>query len=121
MELRNPTLDELRLIDFLIKNSKEFYLPKDWRPLLKVKDMEDGGMGSLLLFPEGKIRKNRIFGGQISEFQFQDDDGIQVVASLNVDKNGELFELDIWKTNFSKLIRIPEKIGDIELPQNWSA
>ena len=120
MELRNPTLDELRLIDFLIKTSKEFCCPKDWKNRLKVQDMEDGGMGSLFLFSEGKIRKNRIFGGQISECQFKDEDGTQVIASLNIDKNGELFELDVWKTNFEKLIRIPEKIRDTESQQNWN-
>ena len=38
---------------------------------------------------------------------FTDEDGVKVIASLNVDSDGHLFELDIWKTDFSPLLRIP--------------
>ena len=65
-------------------------------------------MGSLRLFPEGRATQKSIFGKQVSEYQFADSDGTQVIASLYVDQNGELFELDIWKTDFGKLICIPE-------------
>ncbi len=72
--------------------------------------MNDGGMGSLLLFPKGIIKKNRLFGKCVSEYQFTDKDGVEVIASLNVDKNEELFELDVWKTDYSPLICFPEKL-----------
>lgn len=42
------------------------------------------------------------------ETQFTDIDGVEVIASLNVDVDGVLFELDIWKTNFEKLVKIPD-------------
>lgn len=71
--------------------------------------MNDGGMGSLYLFPNGVIIEKRSFGKCVSTCQFTDKDGVEVIASLNVDKNGELFELDIWKTDYSPLISIPEK------------
>ena len=114
MELRNPTLDELRLIDFLIRRAKGFNPQQDWKNRLKVRDMNDGGMGSLLLFLGGEEKSytNRGFGKQISECQFEDQDATHVIASLNLDKNGELFELDIWKTNFGKLVRIPDEISE---------
>ena len=35
-------------------------------------------------------------------------DGVEVIASLNVDVDGVLFELDIWKTNFEKLVKLPD-------------
>ena len=70
--------------------------------------MDDGEMGSLYLFPKGEITEGRVFGEQVSDFQFTDLDGIEVIASLNIDENGELFELDIWKTDFSKLIKFPD-------------
>ena len=65
-------------------------------------------MGSLYLFPQGKINESRKLGRQISEFQFTDIDGVEVIASLNVDVDGVLFELDIWKTNFEKLVKLPD-------------
>lgn len=65
-------------------------------------------MMGLYLFPQSKIAKDRTFGKQVSEFQFTDTDGVEVLASLNVDSDGNLFELDIWKTDFGKLITLPD-------------
>ncbi|WP_420885213.1 DUF6984 family protein, partial [Candidatus Symbiothrix dinenymphae] len=36
-----------------------------------------------------------------------DEDGVDVIASLNIDDTGDLYELDIWKTDFSPLIKLP--------------
>ncbi len=83
-------------------------MPKDWKSSLLVRSMNDGAMGSLYLFPQGKIVEDRIFGEQVSDFQFTDIDGVKVIASLNVDRDGNLFELDIWKTDFGKLISYPD-------------
>ena len=105
---RNPSDEEQRLLEFLIAKSSITIKPILIESLL-VEPMNDGGMGSLLLFPHGVIREKRLFGECISEGQFTDKDGVQVIASINVDKNGELFELYIWKTDHSPLIRIPEK------------
>lgn len=108
MELnRKPTLQEEKLLDFLIKKSS-VVLPENWKEGLLVRPMNDGEMGSLYLFPKGEIKENRILGEQVSEFQFTDQDGIEVMASLNIDDNGNLLELDIWKTDFNKLIKFPE-------------
>jgi hypothetical protein len=102
---RRPTIQEERLIKFLIKKSF-VTIPENWEKGLMVRPMNDGMMGSLYLFPQGKIVEGRKFGKQISDFQFTDIDGVEVIASLNVDSDGNLFELDIWKTDFGKLIRI---------------
>ncbi len=74
---------------------------------LLVETMDDGGMGSLRLFPNGKHKENRKFGDCASEYRFDDIDGVPVLVSLNTDQNGDLFELDVWKTDFSKLKKIP--------------
>jgi hypothetical protein len=104
---RRPTVQEERLLELLVqKSSRE--IPKDWKNGLIVRSMDEGAMGSLYLFPQCKIAENRILGEQVSDFQFTDTDGIEVIASLNVDNDGNLFELDIWKTNFGKLIRLPD-------------
>ncbi|WP_439481620.1 DUF6984 family protein [Cyclobacterium plantarum] len=98
---------EAKLLDLLIKKAG-LVLPSDWKSKLLVRPMKDDGMGSLLFFPKGEIKENREFGEQISECQFEDKDGVEIIASLNLDKEGELFELDIWKTNFGPLKSFPD-------------
>lgn len=106
-ELRN---DELRLLRHLIKlankNKLEHQLEK-----LKVKEMNDSGMGSLLLFPTGEVVQNRDYGETVSEVEFRDADRAVVLASLNLDQAGDLFELDVWKTNFDRLLKIPDEFS----------
>ncbi len=55
-------------------------------------------MGSLAI---GENYANRQLGAEVAEFMFKDIDGTPVSASLNVDQQGELYELDIWKVDFS--------------------
>lgn len=101
---RKPTSDELRLIKFLVAESS-VKLPNNWESQLTVKSMDDQGMGSLFLFQSNK--NERKFGEQISECTFIDNDGVKVIVSLNVDQYGELFELDIWKVDYTPLIKFP--------------
>lgn len=108
MELsRTPTIQEERLLELLVKKSS-IAIPENWKDGLLVRPMDDGEMGSLYLFPQGKVIEGRVLGEQISDFQFTDLDGVEVIASLNVDNNGNLFELDIWKTDFGKLQKFPD-------------
>lgn len=105
--LRKISFNEEMLIESLIQKSSANF-PNNWKEGLLVKPLVDGGMGSLLLFPKDvKQEENRLLGKQISECQFVDEDGVEVIASLNVDQKDRLFELDIWKTDFSPLISIP--------------
>ena len=104
---RKLTPSEGNLIAILVKNSKNNF-SENWMEGLLVRSMKDGGMGSILLFPGGKITEGRRFGSIVSEYHFKDVDGIDVIASLIVDEDGNLFELDIWKTDFSKLINLPQ-------------
>jgi hypothetical protein len=105
--IRKPTIQEEKLIEYLLSKSS-LNISYDWRDGLLVAPMNDGEMGSLILFPKGKVNEKRKFGKQISEYQFLDIDGIDVIASLNVDSCENLFELDIWKTDFGKLLKIPD-------------
>jgi hypothetical protein len=72
--------------------------------------MNDGGMRSVR-FRIADNRQRR-FGQKIAEAAFTDEDGTLASAVVNVDQNGELFELDIWKVNFSPLKRYlrPEEL-----------
>lgn len=108
--IRKPSQDEVKLLEFLIQKAT-IKFPSDWDTNLLVKPLNDGDMGSLKLIPEGiAINSDRLLGEQVSEFQFIDEDGVEVIASLNLDDSGRLFELDIWKTDFSPLIGIPKKL-----------
>jgi hypothetical protein len=104
---RKPTKAEERLIDFLINQSSKKFL-SDWKDKITVRQMNDGGMGGLVLFLDNESEQNRLFGEQISEYYFKDKDGIDVIVSLNTDNKGNLFELDVWKTDFSKLLKFPD-------------
>ena len=109
--MREPTFQEERLLEHLIKISSS-PIPANWNEGLLVSPMHDGGMGSLLLVPQRERRTERRFGKQVSEWQFHDQDGVTVIASLYVDTDGCLFELDMWKTDYSRLIRFPDMEKD---------
>lgn len=68
-----------------------------------VQAMRDGGMGSLR-FPGVEQRR---YGSTLAEAEFRDADGTPVSVALMLDEAGDLFELDIWKVDFSPLVRIP--------------
>ena len=107
---RKLSQDEERLLEFLIRKATVNF-PSDWNTNLLVKPLNDEGMGSLLLLPKGvAVDNSRLLGEQVSECQFTDEDGVEVIASLNVDDEGRLFELDIWKTDFASLISIPKML-----------
>ncbi len=102
---RRPTLQELNLIEHLI-NLASISINQNWKELILVEPLSDGGMGSLHLYPNGKIHDDRIFGEQKSDIMFKDKDGIEVIASLYLDQLGDIFEIDIWKTDFSPTISL---------------
>ncbi len=60
-------------------------------------------MGSFLVLLNDTPDENRLYGKTVSEYEFVNDDGVTVMASLNVDEAGQLFEVDVWKTDFSPL------------------
>ena len=109
MQLNKPSKEIIHLIEMLLaKNSTSLVaVDLNWKDNLLVSPMNDGGMGSLRLFTTGKFNSKAVFGQQVSEYHFYDKDGVKVIVSLNVDQMGCLFELDVWKTDFSKLIKIP--------------
>jgi hypothetical protein len=77
-----------------------------------VQDMADGGMGSIRFCAPSP--EERSFGKEIAEASFRDADGVLVSVTLNVDQSGDLFELDVWKVDFSPLSRFPDA-KDVEI------
>ena len=97
---RKPTLKEKKLIAFLVEKAN-IKLPENWEKNLLVRPKEDAGMGGLYLIPNGIVEQSRFFSRKISEYQFKDKDGIETIAYLDINNKDNLFELDIWKTDFS--------------------
>lgn len=103
MAFRRPTEAEQRLIGELASRAR-LEDADVWLGALQVEEMDDGGMGSLRL-------GGRECSGVVvrkAEVQFTDEDGVEVIASLNAGADGVPLELDIWRTDFAPLIRIPE-------------
>ena len=58
---RIPTKQEEQLIELLVHKSS-LKMSEDWKNGLLVCPMDDGEMGGLYLFPQGKIIESRKFG-----------------------------------------------------------
>jgi len=93
--MRNLNSTEIKIMTKLLKIAQ---LEVDIS-LLLVNPINDGGMGSLAI---GDNYDNRQLGQEVAVYIFKDFDGTSVSASLNIDKQGNLYELDIWKVDFSR-------------------
>jgi len=95
---------EKAILEYFIKEGS-LQLPNGWNQNLLVQQMDDGGMGSFLVFQNSyDMDVKRKFGKQVDEFEFVDDDGIPILVSLNADQQDEPFEVDIWKVNYKPVI-----------------
>lgn len=98
--MRKLKHSEIELIKNLLASNafalEEFILEAEnyW-----VQEMKDGGMGSLRFVAEDD--KERSLGETIAESEFIDEDEVPVMVSLSLDNNGDFFELDLWKVDFS--------------------
>jgi hypothetical protein len=70
----------------------------------RVVDADNGGMGGFAFMSP---RTDRVFGETAAEATFVDADGVLGVLQVNLDDSGDLLELDIWKSDFSPLTRLP--------------
>lgn len=104
--IRKINAIEIKIIQYFVKTGS-LQLPSLWYETAMIQPLNDGGMGSFLIFKDtSAIQYKRKFGKQIGEYQFVDEDGIVVIVSLNVDQADNLFEVDIWKTNYNPVIRV---------------
>jgi hypothetical protein len=105
--LKRPiTKKEVVLIKFLLGRipgtHKQYDVPT------QVTEMDDGGMGSLLL----NDRNDRRFGRDLIQGQYYDSDGTLILITITEDTKQELFELDMWKVDNSPLkeFSTPDKL-----------
>lgn len=106
--LRNPSEEERQLLASLLQNlTAQTHLLETLSDLL-VSPMSDGSMGSLYLMPKGVTKVNRTFGRELVSGEFRDSDGTNVSVTVNVDGEGELYEMDFWKVDFTPLVSWPK-------------
>jgi hypothetical protein len=103
--MRKLRIDEINIIKALLCSTGS----NDYGEILKnldeltVEELNDEGMGSLQFISKEKRKLCKT----IAEAEFNDEDGVLVFLSLGIDSQGELFELDIWKADFSALTKLP--------------
>jgi hypothetical protein len=101
MQKRTIRNDEAALLKFLI--SKIPITHYQYQIPLEVSEMDDGGMGSLLL----NHHSGRRFGTDLIEAHYYDSAGTLIIVVLVEDDKHDLFELDMWKVDNSPLIKFP--------------
>jgi hypothetical protein len=105
--IRSLSEHEKAIITAMLQNKNEFQYLLDSLDNVFVAEMDDGGMGSLQLVPNGLENVDRSMGKQVALGEFIDSDEVPVSVALNVDRQGGLYELDIWKVDFSPLLSWP--------------
>src|SRR5580698_9006771 len=94
--------EEYTLLKFMLDQSGDTALANELHSAV-VTDMADGGMGSLRFVGN---RSNKM-GKVLCEAETIDSDNVPLEISTNLDEDGRLFELDIWKVDFSSLQTYP--------------
>jgi hypothetical protein len=92
--MRTPSSKEQEILNYLMEEAGI----NSQASTLMVETMDDGGMGSLKI---GNEHSERAFGKMVSEYQSVDLDGVTFIASLYLDTNGKLYEMDVWKVDNS--------------------
>lgn len=105
MTLRPLNPAERALIEHMLQVSPHVTTSLNVLPDCFVEELNDGGMGSLR-FSSQNIEGRRL-GADLCQLEFLDSDGVRVVATLSLDNFGQLFELDVWKADFSAVRRSP--------------
>ena len=83
-------------------NAKSPYL--DVLNKVNVLEMDDGGMGSLTFIFNEEYSESSKFGRELITVEFKDVDDVLVIATIYLDQFDRLYELDIWKVDFTPLI-----------------
>lgn len=102
---RKMTPREVDLVEALLADHPDHASSREHLEALDVEEMNDGGMGSLRFLSSRSPHMSQ----QLADVIFHDVDGMFVSATLNLDAEGMLFELDIFKGDFSPLMQIPDK------------
>jgi hypothetical protein len=105
MMARTLRQDEREIIRALLSSSPSRIRLASGLEEALVEDMADGGMGSIRFVRSHGDRAK--MGMEFASADYLDADSVSVSITLNLDEEGQLFELDFWKVDFSPLMRYP--------------
>jgi hypothetical protein len=112
--MRKLKKKERDLIEFMLKNDRVYNNIINGLSKSIIREMDDGKMGSLrFIHDDGLIRS---FGKEIVSISILDLDMVPVSFAINVDNYGDLFELDVFKGDFSPLKQFPTAPFDLLPP-----
>ena len=116
LRVRHITMQIRQIVEILIKNSQSEN--KEYKFSDEIFYFEDGKMGGFGFVYESN---EYISGGKhISDVEFYDIDGILCVATMFAYDNNFVDSVDIWKVDFSPLIKIPTNENDFFIPNEKS-
>lgn len=105
--------NEKELIVFLLEklnlNVADYPINED------VFEYEGGKMGSISL-----NNNPDAYAGDLIQVEYIDTDNMPVMITLTHDTEGQLLDLDFWKTDFSKLLNYPTASEIICMPKEES-
>lgn len=94
--------EEMLLVNFLLITAKD--KPDGLTVPSTVYSMNDGGMGSIRFVENDDPY---IYQRDLVQADYTDEDDVPVFISLNLNTDDKLFELDIFKGDFSSLKKYP--------------
>lgn len=114
LRVRHITMQIRQMVEILIKNSFDENRKKYYKFSDEIFYFEDGKIGSFGFVYES----NGYIGGgkHISDVEFYDTDGTLCVATMFAYDNNFVDSVDIWKVDFSPLIKIPTNENDFFIP-----
>ena len=98
-KIRKLTYDEINFLHNFLHNTN---LQNIDLSDIDVEEMNDGNMGSLY-FINSILKSFRNRGKCLKQQLYFDIDMTEVLVSIDIDLEGNLYELDIWKVNFEPL------------------
>ena len=104
MRYRKPSREELQLLEFMLNKAHIKVLYKPWKNRVLVVPMQDGGMGSLRWCLTGVPYEQSPPLHFAVDHEFLDTDKVPVLVTLYIDNRQQVFELDVWKADFSPLV-----------------
>jgi hypothetical protein len=105
MNLRTLGSEEQALIEHMLHEVSQENRFRDLISNCLVEDLSNGGMGSTRF--DSQNRGERRLGEDLCQSEFLDFDGVPILATLSLDNFGQLFELDLWKVDFSPILQFP--------------
>jgi hypothetical protein len=94
--------EERKIIQFLLE--KTGATEAEYSISAVVEEYEGSHMGSINL----NNPNTDLYDSDLIQAEYTDADKIPVVLSLTKDKNGQLLDLDFWKSDFSALVQYPK-------------